>query len=208
MFRLFDQFAFVVNEQQNRYILFANNQINKQQFVLYVNFYEIIILFFHFANSTKSTFKRFFNDVINIVNNDVASKKRRKRFLKSKNDQRVFLVNVFAFYQFVFFEFVVVRFRQKIQRFARFANRVFFFNFFFKKRTTITISTNFFSYDYTQILLITNRIKNLNTFRITILMKRKNHVCSKKKKHTRKKSSNNAFEFEKLISKLDVTTKI
>ena len=100
-----------------------------------MNFYEIIILFFHFANSTKSTFKRFFNDVINIVNNDVAFKKRRKRFSKSKNDQRVFSVNVFVFYNFIFSESVVLRFRQEIRRFARLASRAFlFFQFLFQKK--------------------------------------------------------------------------
>ena len=174
-----------------------------------MNFYKIIILFFHFANSTRITFKRFLNNVINIVN-DVSFKKRDKKIEYRKNV--TFASQSFkTFYNFIFFEFVVVRFRQKIRRFARLASRVFFFfQFFFKKKTTITISTNFFSYDYTQISLITNRIKNSNTFRIELMTKRRNHVCSieKIKKHTRKRSSNNAFEFENLISKIDVTTKI
>ena len=122
----FDQFAFVINDRRNCRIIDATNRVRKQQFAMLMNFYEIIILFFHFANSTKSTFKRFFNDVINIVNNDVASKKRRKRFLKSKNDQRIFSINVVVFYNFIFFQFVVVRFRQKIRRFERLTSRVFF----------------------------------------------------------------------------------
>ena len=93
-----------------------------------MNFYEIIILSFHSANSTRSTSKRFFSDVTNIVNNDVTSKRRRERSLESKDDQRASFVNVLAFYQFISSEFVVVRSRQKIRRFARLANRVFLFS--------------------------------------------------------------------------------
>ena len=121
----FDQSIFVFDDRRNRYIFQITNRVRHQQFVMLMNFYEIIILFFHFVNSTKSTFKRFFNDVIDIVNNNVASKKRRKRFLKSKNDQRVFSINVVAFYIFIFFEFVIVRFRQEIRRFERLTSRVF-----------------------------------------------------------------------------------
>ena len=105
----FDRSIFVFNKHSNCHVVNVANHVRQQQFAMWMNFYEIIILLFHFANSTKSTSKQFFNDVINIVNNNVTSKKRRKRFLKSKNDQRVFFVNVFAFYQSIFFEFVVVR---------------------------------------------------------------------------------------------------
>ena len=121
----FDRFIFAVENRFNSVINRVNNQNRQQQFAMFVNSYEIITLFFHFVDSTRTTFKRFFNDVINIVNNDVASKKRRKRFLESKDDQRAFSVNAFAFYQFIFFEFVVVRFRQEIRRFARLASRAF-----------------------------------------------------------------------------------
>ena len=82
----FDQFAFAINDRRDCRIIDATNRVRKQQFAILMNFYEIIILFFHFANSTRSTSKRFFNDVINIANNDVASKRRRERSLESKDD--------------------------------------------------------------------------------------------------------------------------
>ena len=83
-------------------------------------------------------------------------------------------------------------------------------NFCLKKRTMITISTIFFSYDHTQISSITSQIKSLSTLSIKIMTKRKSHVCSIEeiKKHTRERLSDNAFEFEDLILELDVTTKI
>ena len=125
---------FVVQNRFDNVINRVNNQTRQQQFAILMNFYEIIILSFHFANSTKSTFKRLLNDVIDIVNNDVASKRRRERSLKSKNDQRVFSVNVVVFYIFIFLEFVIVRSRQKIRRFERLASRVFFVSqFLFQK---------------------------------------------------------------------------
>ena len=85
---------------------------------------------FHFADSTRSTSKRFLNDVINIANNDVASKRRRERSLESKDDQRAFSINALALYNSTFFEFVVVRFRQEIRRFARLASRASSFSQF------------------------------------------------------------------------------
>ena len=87
-----------------------------------MNFYEIIILFFHFADSARATFKRFLNDVIDIANN-VPSKKREKKteYRKSVTSaSQSFRI----FYNFILFEFVVVRFRQKIRRFERLASRV------------------------------------------------------------------------------------
>ena len=107
----FDCFIFVIENRFNNVINRINNQNRQQQFAIFVNSYEIIILFFHFVDSTKTTIKRFFNDVINIINNDVASKRRRERFLKSKNDQRIYSIKIFVCYQFIFSEFVVVRFR-------------------------------------------------------------------------------------------------
>ena len=89
-----------------------------------MNFYEIIIL--SFVNSTEATFKKFFIDITVIVNNCNSSKKQRKRSKKSTNDSRVFSNNVFALYNFIFFEFVVVRSRQEIRRFERLTSRVFF----------------------------------------------------------------------------------
>ena len=124
----FDRSAFALNEHSNCHVVNAANRARQQQFAMWMNFYEVITLFSHSADSTRSTFKRFFNDVTNTVNNDVTSKRRRKRFLESKDDQRAFFVNVFVFYQSTFFESVVVRSRQEIRRFARFANRVFFFS--------------------------------------------------------------------------------
>ena len=98
-----------------------------------MNFYEIIILFFHFANSTKTTFKRFFNDVINIVNNVFFKKRDRK--IEYRKNVTFASQSLKTFYNFIFFEFVVVRFRQKIRRFARFTNRVFaFFQFLFQEK--------------------------------------------------------------------------
>ena len=207
----FDQSAFFANDFRNNHTVKIVEHVRKQQFVVYVNFYEIITLSSHFANFTRTTFKRFFNDVINIANNDVASKKRRERSSKSKNDQRTFSINVFVFYNFTFFEFVVVRFRQKIRRFARFANRVSFFSqFLFQKKNDdhdfdefffIRSYANFVDHKSNQKF---EHVSNRNND------KKKSHVCSIEeiKKHTQKKSSNNAFEFENLISKLDVTTKI
>ena len=83
-------------------------------------------------------------------------------------------------------------------------------NLCLKKRTMITISTIFFSYDHTQISSITIQIRSSNTSRTTTITKRKSHVCSIEEieEHTRERSSNNAFEFEELISELDVTTKV
>ena len=99
-------------------------KINKNIFstTMLMNFYEIIILFFHFANLTKTTFKRFFNDVINIVNN-VSFNKRDKKTKYRKNS---IFVSQSVFYNFIFFQFVIVRFRQKIRRSERLASRVFF----------------------------------------------------------------------------------
>ena len=62
-----------------------------------MNFVEIIIISFlsflqRFANITQSTSKRFLIDVIDVVNNDVALKKQRKRSVKSKDDQRISLI--------------------------------------------------------------------------------------------------------------------
>ena len=131
----FDQFAFFANDFRNNYIVKIVEHVRKQQFVVYINFYEIIILFFHFANFTKTTFKRFFNDVINIVNNDIASKKRRKRFSKSKNNQRVFSIKIFAFYNFIFFNLLLYVFVKKYVD-LRVSRIVFFsfFNFFFQEK--------------------------------------------------------------------------
>ena len=89
-----------------------------------MNLYEIITLLFHSADSTRSTFKRLFNDVIDTANNDVASKRQRERSLESKDDQRAFSVNVVALYTSTSLESVIVRFRQKIRRFERLASRV------------------------------------------------------------------------------------
>ena len=95
-----------------------------------MNFYKIIFSFFHFAKSTRTTFKRFFNDVINIINN-VSFKKRDK---KTKYRKNLIFVSQSTFYNFDFFQFVIVRFRQKIQRFERLTNRVFFvFQFLFQE---------------------------------------------------------------------------
>ena len=118
----FDRFIFAVENRFNYVINRVNNQIREQRFAMLMNFYEIIILFSHFANSTKTTFKRFFNDVINIVNN-VSSNKRDKKTKYRKNS---ILVSQSIFYNFTFFQFVIVRFRQEIRRFERLANRVFF----------------------------------------------------------------------------------
>ena len=97
-----------------------------------MNFYEIIILFFHFANSAKTTFKRFFNDVIDIANN-VLSKKREKK-TKYRKNVTFASQSLRIFYNFIFFEFVVVRFRQEIRRFERLTSRVFFvFQFLFQE---------------------------------------------------------------------------
>ena len=107
-------FTFVVQNRFNYIINRVNNQIRQQQFVVWMNFYEIIILLF--VNSTETTFKKIFNDITVIVNNCNSLKKQRKRFKKSTNDSRIFSNNVFAFYNFIFFEFVVVRFRHKIYK--------------------------------------------------------------------------------------------
>ena len=124
----FDQFAFVVNKRRNRHFVLVANNARTQQFTMFVNFAEIIIVSFlsfvqRFANITQSMFKRFFIDVIDVVNNDVASKKRRKRFVKSKDDQRAFFV-ISNFYNFIFFVVVNLQFRQEIRRFKRLTNRV------------------------------------------------------------------------------------
>ena len=91
-----------------------------------MNLYEIIILSFHFANSARTTSKRFFNDVIDTVNN-VFSKKRDRKTDYRKNVTSA-SQSLRAFYNSIFFEFVVVRFRQKIRRFARLASRASFFS--------------------------------------------------------------------------------
>ena len=131
----FDRFAFALNEQSNCHVVNATNRARQQQFTIWVNFYEIIILSFllSIANSTKSTFKRFVNDIIDTVNNDVASTKRRERSVKSKNDQRASSVNVaFAFYNFTFSVAITIfsrqKFRQEKRRFARFASHVSLFS--------------------------------------------------------------------------------
>ena len=99
-----------------------------------MNSNEIIILSSHlsFADSTKSTFKRFLNDVIDIVNN--VSSKNRDRKIKYRKNVTFASLSFKAFYNFTFFVFVTLFFRQerrqKIRRFARFASRVFsFFQF-------------------------------------------------------------------------------
>ena len=118
----FDRFIFVVENRFNNVINRINNQNRQQQFAMFVKFYKIIILFFHFANSTRTTFKRFFNDVINIVNN-VSFKKRDRKTKYRKNS---IFVSQSIFYNFISFQFVIVRFRQKIRRFERLTSRVFF----------------------------------------------------------------------------------
>ena len=203
----FDQFVFASDDRRTRYIIQIAKRVRNNQFQMLKIF--SVFSFSNINNRSRFFSKRFFQNIIDIVNN-VNSRKRDKKIDFRMNvtfESQSFKI----FYNFISFEFVVVRFRQEIRRFARLASRFFhFFNFYLKKKTMITISTIFFSYDHTQISSITNQIKNLNTFRIKIMTKKRNHVCSikKVKKHTRKRSSNNAFEFEKLISKLDVTTKI
>ena len=129
-----DRFIFAVQNRFNHVINRINNQIRQQQFVMWMNFHEIITLSLHFANSTRSTFKRLLNDVIDTANNDVASKRRRERSVNSKDDRRASSINAFALYNSTSFEFVVVRSRQEIRRFARFASRAsFFFQLFFQE---------------------------------------------------------------------------
>ena len=205
----FDQFAFSTNDRQNNHVVKIVDHVRKQQFAMWMNFYEIIILFFHFANSTRTTFKRFLNDVINIVNN-VSFKKRDKKIEYRKNVTFA-SQSLKISYNFIFFESVVVRFRQKIRRFARFANRAFsFFQFLFQEENDdhefddfffIRLYSDFVDHESNQKF---EHASNQNND------EKKNHVCSIKeiKKHTREKLLNNAFEFENLILKFDVTTKI
>ena len=124
----FDQSAFSANDLRNNHTVKVVEHARKQQFAVYVNLYEIITLSPHSADSTRTTSKRSLNDVINTVNNDVASKRRRERSSESKNDQRAFSVNVFVLYNFTSSESVVVRFRQKIRRSARLASRASLFS--------------------------------------------------------------------------------
>ena len=95
----FDQFVFVFNNRCIRYIIQIVNRARQQQFAMLMNFYKIIILFSHFANSTKTTFKRFFNDVTNIVNNVFFNKRDKK----TKYQKNSIFVSQSIFYNFIFF---------------------------------------------------------------------------------------------------------
>ena len=98
-------------------IAFVNNNL-RCEWIFMKSFFR----FFYFANSTRTTFKRFLNDVINIVNN-VSFKKRDKKTKYWKNS---IFVSQSILYNFISFQFVIICFRQKIRRFERLTNRVFF----------------------------------------------------------------------------------
>ena len=131
----FDRFAFALNEQNNCHVVNAANRVRQQSFTMWINFYEIITLssFLSVANLTRSTSKRFLNDIIDIANNDVASKRRRERSVKSKDDQRISSINVvFALYNLTSSVAITIfsrqESRQEKRRFARLASRVSLFS--------------------------------------------------------------------------------
>ena len=119
----FGQSAFSANDLRNNHTVKVVEHARKQQFAVYVDFYETITLPPHPADSTRTTSKRPLNDVTNTANNDVASKRRRERPPGSKNDQRTSSVNALALYNPTLSESVVVRSRQEIRRSARLASR-------------------------------------------------------------------------------------
>ena len=230
----FDCFAFVSNEHRNRFSIYVVNRVRAHQFQMFQNFFEFIIQFV--ADFTRLISKRFFIDITNIVNQFV-QKKSRDKFRKNvnkiiqtvvffaftvkkvfdrrsnqKNANRTFEVNsILVFYNSIFFEFVVVRFRQKIRQFARFASRVSsFFQFLFQEKNDDHDFDNFsFIRSYANFVDHELNRKFEHVSNHDDDEKKNSRLFNKKiKKHTRKRSSNNAFEFEKLISKIDVTTKI
>ena len=123
----FDQFNFVVNDQINRYVIKIVNRVNNSQFFVLIDFSN----HFNSDSSFQTSFfsKRFFQNIIDIVNNVAQFKQKKKcdRKMKTKNVRRVFIVTS-VFYNFTFSVFVNLQSRQTKRRFARFANRVFFFS--------------------------------------------------------------------------------
>ena len=200
----FDRFIFAVENRFNHVISRVNNQIREQRFAMLMNLYEIIILFFHFADSTRTTSKRFFNDVINIANNVSLNKRDRKTEYRKNS----IFVSQSALYNFTFFQSVIVRFRQEIRRSERLASRVFSaFQFLFQENDDDDDFDLFFSrfyidlYDYDFDFSFDDETKIISSSRQTkkrsIQRQRSNNI----RESTRKIKSNDQIRVRSRVRK-------